>query len=75
MRESRVYSSTIPDGDIALLDPSHLSQLMQDFIHLPITYDFAIDTNERTNLTLSYPCSIFGQDAIVLMYDTEISTN
>ena len=48
---------------------------MQTFVYMPATYDFDIDTNERTNVILSDAYLIFGQDDFLLIYNVKTSRN
>ena len=62
-----------------LFKQARLFGKIRAFLLLQTTYIFAMDSNEssneQTNLTLSDPHLIFGQDAFVLIHDAQIASN
>ena len=47
---------------------------MSYFIYFPTAYHIAIHTNEITNLTLSDPLEIFGQNALISICYAKIAS-
>ncbi len=66
---SRFYNTSRWFSPIA---PSILSHSMPDFLYFPTAYNIAIHMNETTNITLSDPCEIFGQNALFLISNAKI---